>query len=464
MKIFGYLFVYLIIMVQCQRIYGQDTLRLDDYLFTISQHYPLIKKANIYDEFVESYKLQAKGVLDPALNSNLQQKRFSGTDYFTVWESAIKIPTRLPVDFSLGHEQNQGLFLNPERNVPNQGLLYGTLNVSLLRGLMFDEQRYQIRLADLKGIKSQIDKDLLIREILIQAINAYIDWAASFYKKNVYEDNLAMIEDRHRFIVQLVENGDKAPIDTIESTLNINTASKAFMESRNELMTKRQKLDVFLWDDQSRPLSLNSNVVPSSLQDLVIELNGLFPVMQPDFMRDPLVQKIQNEIDQLALKNTLEKENLKPQLDVKYNTIVNLGKEDFDPAFSFNDYKYGIQLGVPIRNRKTKSKIQLNDWMIEQSKLDQQQYEQALLNKYEALSFNRALQEEINLVIQEKIDNSQLILEAELMKFNLGESSVFLLNKRQEKLLEAQMDLIKSRSQLSKYLSELYFLWLGQSS
>ncbi len=458
--------VYISFIVVCiffgQSVKAQENLSLIDYLSVIRDHYPLIKKANLFDEFAQAYDLKAKGVLDPGLSSSIDRKRFDNKEYYSIWESSVKIPTRLPLDFSMGHEQTDGLFLNPENSLPGQGLVYATAQLSLLRGLMFDEQRFQIQMAELKGIKSQLDKDLLTREIIIQAIDTYIEWASSYYALQLYATNLQVVTERHGFIIELVENGDKAAVDTLESLISINSANKDLLEKSNDLVVKQQKLDMFLWDAEGRPLRSSSSVVPDSFDRLEEVLNSLIESFKPNFKTDPSVRKLQNTMDQLSLSNKLEREKLKPQLDLKYNALVNLGDEQWAPSVSANDYKYGVQLQVPLRNRKTRSALQMNDILIEQTRMEQISYEQSLLFKYEALNRHKVIQEELNIVISEKIENSQQLMDAENMKFNLGESSVFLLNQRQQKLLESQMELIKSNSQLYKYLNELYFLRLGQ--
>lgn len=185
-------------------------------------------------------------------------------------------------------------------------------------------------------------------------------------------------------------------------------------------------------------------------------------MIDPSLSDDPLMRKLENEIRSLELTNKLERENLKPQLDLKYNTIVNLGKDELNPTFGFNDYKYGITFQVPILNRKTKGELKLNESLIRQNEFDKTQYLGSLTNKWEGLNSCRGVQTELLAVSREKVTNSLLLYEAEQLKFDLGESSVFLLNQRERKLLESQMELVKNYATLSKILNELYYLKLGQ--
>ena len=180
-----------------------DSLLLSDFSEIVLNNYPLIKKAQLYDDISQAYVLKGRGILDPKITSSYDRKDFKGSNYFNRWLSEVKIPTRYPIDLALGYENNSGAFLNEESIVPSNGLIYGTLNISLLRGLMFDEQRYHLQSAELQGVKSKLEKEILLREIVIQSITAYIEWAASYYNYLGYQDYETTIAIRHQNIVGL---------------------------------------------------------------------------------------------------------------------------------------------------------------------------------------------------------------------------------------------------------------------
>jgi len=62
---------------------------------------------------------------------------------------------------------------------------------------------------------------------------------------------------------------------------------------------------------------------------------------------------------------------------------------------------------------------------------------------------------------QSTIDNYDALLDAENEKFRFGESSIFLLNNREQKLIEAQLKLVKLISLYHK--NRLGLIWaMGQ--
>lgn len=444
------------------KAFANDTLYLEKYLDLVIENHPLIQKADINNDIAVAEILKGKGALDPKIYSDFDRKQFDDIDYFTVWNSEAKIPTTLPVDFSLGYERNDGVFLNSENSVPQHGLVYGTINVSLLRGFLFDKQRFNIQSAELKGLKSQLEREIIIREIIFQAINTYLDWASVDRSVTLSREFLNLINERHQNVIQLFLNGDSPAVDTIESRLNLNSVEKILLESRSKLVKANQNLSLFIWNANGQPLELNSGIKPMTLNQLIIELREMSMLVSPNFNVDPLVAKIDNDTRLIELDTKLERENLKPQLDLKYNTILNLGKDEFDPSFTFNDYKYGVSFQYPILNRKSKGQLRINESLSQQNELDKIEYLGRLNNKYLGLLSLEVIQDDILVVAIEKLGNSQLLYEAELLKFDLGESSVFLLNSRERKLLEAQTELIKSYYSLGMVFSELYYLKMGQ--
>jgi len=428
------LFLIIIVSIGSLIAEDRDTLTLEAYLNLIAENHPLIKKANLYDDFVEAYTLKGKGVLDPKLNSSYERKTFDGTNYFSVWNTEAKIPTRLPIDFAAGYDRNDGSFLSAADNVPLVGLPYATINVNLLRGLLFDEQRHAIQSAELSGIKSEIEQQMLMREVLYQAIATYVEWAA--------------ISEENKII--------------IESILTINAAEKLSLIATKQQIEKEQKLMLFLWNDEGSPLMMTQSPAPESLITLALRLDEIARLDQVIPENDPKIQKIANEIDQLQLDNRLQREYLKPQLELKYNTLVNIGKTNYDPAWSVNDYKYGVKVEIPIRNRKTRGDIMLNNAITEQANFVADQHIAELMNKYESLTLQRDIQRQVLAVTNEKITNSTALYNAEVLKFDLGESSVFLLNQREQKLLQAQLELVKEYKSLGVLLGDLYYIKLGQ--
>lgn len=114
------------------------------------------------------------------------------------------------------------------------------------------------------------------------------------------------------------------------------------------------------------------------------------------------------------------------------------------PVFAPSNYKWGVDLAFPVFWRKERAKLQMNQIKLKENKyaLDLKQVQ--LENKLSASMINiGTLQEQLE-VVAANVDRYQRLLEGETIRFDLGESSVFLLNKRQEKYMESRIKQIKT--------------------
>jgi outer membrane protein TolC len=121
----------------------------------------------------------------------------------------------------------------------------------------------------------------------------------------------------------------------------------------------------------------------------------------------------------------------------------------------FENYKFGINASFPLFLRSARGDLELVrlEMTSNQLKINQKQLE--ILNKVEALGKELEVtfqQVETN---QAMVLNYQRLLDAENEKFRVGESSIFLLNTREQKLIEAQLKLLKLKTNYSKLKGKL---------
>ena len=74
-------------------------------------------------------------------------------------------------------------------------------------------------------------------------------------------------------------------------------------------------------------------------------------------------------------------------------------------------------------------------------------------------AYNKLKAYEVQLAIQSSsIDNQQLLLRGELSKFELGESTLFLINSRETKLIDMRLKMAELISSYEKTVAELYYV------
>ena len=149
---------------------------------------------------------------------------------------------------------------------------------------------------------------------------------------------------------------------------------------------------------------------------------------------------------------------MKPQLDVQYNILqAPVGDEPDGMVVNPNNYKLGVNFSFPIFLRKERAGLQQTK--IKQEMLVQKQ-DQKLLeleNKRSQYLQQFQIYGEQRQLYRRMTSQYEALLEAERRKFDAGESSIFVLNSRELKLIDAREKLLKAENLVMK--SRLGLLW-----
>jgi outer membrane protein TolC len=431
----------------------------------VRKHHPIIQRANLQLQKTPAQMRQARGNFDPKLYGEWDVKAFDKKNYFNFGEGGVKIPTLLGADLKAGYTWSNGVFLNPERNVPANGQAVLGFEVRLLRGLIIDEGRAEIRKAKIAERINQAEQRIITNDILLNALTAYWEWVLAYNQLSVFEDALELTQQRFEGIRESYFEGYKPAVDTLETMIQLQNREFSLNEARVKYQNATQKLSNFLWLDGEVPLQITDKVVSPflDLEEVRANLPPALDILATQVNRHPELLQYQNKLDQLDVDRRFFNEQLKPELNVNYNFLAD--QFDFNPNASPSEstaselitqnYKFGATFNFPILLRKQTGKLQLNKIKIEETSLKFLQKRQeinAKLNVVYAKLLNFQQQMEL---YEQVAQNYERLLEAEIIKFDIGESSIFLVNSREQKLIEAQLKLTKLMASYQQTLVEL---------
>ena len=138
----------------------------------------------------------------------------------------------------------------------------------------------------------------------------------------------------------------------------------------------------------------------------------------------------------------LKRESLKPTLEIKYNALSSdMGNGVIDD-YSIDNYKWATVVSYPIFTRKERGDVKLSKLKLEsnEAKLVDKR---ALVNYKIQSVYNEMVSYKEQVSIQKQaVDMYEDLLLAEQRLFELGESSIFLINTRDQNLIKAQIKLI----------------------
>lgn len=416
------------------------TLNFKEYLGYVKKFHPIAKQAELSIGIGQANLMKARGGFDPKIEVDYSNKVFKNTDYYDLLNATFKIPTWYGIELKANYENNSGDYLNPQNNVPEDGLFSMGVSVSVLQGLLINDRMASLKKAKIFKEQSLTERDLLVNQILYDASLAYFNWVQTFNEVKIYTHFLKNATDRFEGVKRSAISGDKASIDTLEAKINLNNRALSLEQSKIEFLKSTLELSNFLWLQNNIPVELQENVIPDVLVatqlDDVLEISGQ-PLSDFTTENHPKLRSLNFKIESLEVDKRLKTNKLLPKVDLQYNFLTET--PDYINSYTNDSYKSSINVLFPLFLRKERGDLKLAKFKLQDAKLEFDNTQVALKNKILAIykeleSFNHQLDLIRNIVI-----DYNSLLTAEERKFSFGESSLFLINSREKSFIEAKL-------------------------
>jgi len=452
---------FFLLIVWAKYAQAQDTLQvltLEEYYEQIVNFHPIVKQANLYNDLANQEIRTARGGFDPKFKGDYKTKQFEKKDYYNLLDAELSAPFWLG-DIKLGFQQNSGQFLNPENNVPDQGLVYAGVSIPVLRGLLIDERRATLREAQLYQEIAQAERRKKINKVMLTAAKDYWNWYFRYQQYLFLEEGYELALIRFEAVKRKVEVGDEAPIDSVEAKITLQTRDIQRKQAYIDLQNARLTASNHLWDEEENPLAIAENVAPEEFdaEEQSDDLPTVEELIQQAEINHPELIKLDFKQQQLVVQENLARNNFLPDITLSYNFLNQTitGNENKAGTGVGEDYQFGVKVAVPILFREKQGKLQKTIIKQEQTNLELIQKNREIQNEI-FVNYN-TLNNTIQLIdLQEDmVNNYQVLRNGEIQKFNNGESSLFLVNSRETKLIESQVKLEKLKSEYGKSLAQL---------
>ncbi|MEH6307654.1 TolC family protein [Olivibacter sp. CPCC 100613] len=437
---------------------------LDDLEDLLMANHPVVKQAKLLSETAKAQVAQARGKFDPALKAAFNNKHFGNTHYYNHWNSELKIPVWLAgADLKLAYDRNVGAYTNPETTTSTAGLSGLGISIPLGQGLLIDSRRNTLKQAKIMVSYAEAEQLKQINAIWFLAVKDYWDWYYAFQQYTLLADGVKLAEERFKAISMQTRLGDKPPIDSVEAAITVQERKMQLAKYTVVLKNSRLILSNHLWDATQQPMELPDNAVPSTIDHTELSPN---PATLGNLLRQaeeihPELSKLWSKEQQLYIEERYRKEMLKPKLNVS-STLLSSRRNfnEYIPDyydFNWSNYKFGLEFAFPLFLRTERGKLK-------EVKLKQEQLQYDLLItgrniKNDITSkYNDLTAYSVQLELQAaSIHNQEALLTGELQKFDLGESTLFIINTRESKLIDMKMKKEDLIATYNKALAELYY-------
>lgn len=430
---------------------------ITDFLRIVRSGHPMARQAELVRESARNQVLDARGAFDPQLTAGWENKRYDSKEYWRTFEGGLKVPTWFGIEAKAGYEQNSGSFLSETQRLPPNGLVYAGISVPVLQNTFTDERRTALRQAQIFRKSSDAERVAMLNDLYLNASKAYWEWMYAWMETAIYKDFVRLAEIRLDAIRTSYFRGANPGIDTVEALILLQSRKVGLDQATLELKAASLQLSNYLWTDTYVPLEVADSILQPTHPDSVsypdaLTADSLVKAIAGLDAHPDLIQK-QLKLKWLEQERLLKLNKTLPKLNLNYNFLaepVGINPASWNFNLFRNNFKYGIDFKFPVLIRSERAGLNLTKIKIQSGQLDLSQKRLEIQNKVryyynELFYYGNQVRMYRNIV-----RNYVTLMDAEEKKFSIGESSVFLLNSREIKLIESRIKLVELQSKLMK--------------
>jgi outer membrane protein TolC len=453
-----------LLTVHCFVAFGQSkerTLSKDNVLSIVRSYHPILKQAELNVKRAGAELLQNRGVFDPKVESKLENKTFDGKEYYNYFNPQLTIPTWYGIDLKGGIEQLSGANTNPEMTFGQSSYLGVKLSAN---ELLFDKRRAAVRKAQALKKLSEAEQQLMVNEVLFEALTAYWNWVKEYQIYQIIKESVRLNEQRLRFVKIEYQQGNRPAIDTTEALAQLQNFYLLQNNAELEVLKAGFDLSNYLWLQDENPMIWDNSINPASMDSIDARpLATLDSYIATARLQHPKLKVLDYKIDVLEIERRLKFQNLLPDFGIQAN-LLNKGlgiPNDFSNNFYTNNYKLAMSLDIPLFFRSARGGYQAAKLKLKQSELQQDFTSLEIENKVKSY-YNevRFIEEQIK-IYESAYQNNKKLFSGESLRFEVGESTLFVLNSRENKVLDVAQKLQELKAKWHKSLAGLYWS-LGQ--
>jgi len=458
-RIFHLLLITCLLPRTSLRAQDSTVLTFEAYMQVVKTYHPVAKQAELIPQLAAARLLKARAGFDPELAMSWKQKTFDGTRYYDYVQPNVTIPLWYGMDITAGIESINGEKVNPESSLGE--VSYAGVKLPLAKGLFMDERRAALKTARIFVDLSQLEQQKTMNDLYRDAGLAYWDWALAQSQLEVWDTAMVVTRRRMDMLQITYRQGNRSAMDTLE----LSTQIQALELNRNEawvtLQNAKLALQVYLWTATVEPYSLPGFVQPERAWELsnpqIDSLPPLQELIDQTLASHPELRSFPYKMQTLQIERQLKFQYLLPKIDLKYQQLgkgYNLLAAQSGPLFE-NNYRFGLDFAIPLRLSQGRGAYREAKLKIRQTELEQDLKTRQTLAKLMA-AYNKVLTAvQQSTLASSNFQQYERLLRSEELLFRNGESSLFLINSRQTKSLDARIKMLKFLAGFQQYFIEL---------
>ncbi|WP_166819861.1 TolC family protein [Thalassoroseus pseudoceratinae] len=435
-------------------------LSLDEVLNSIVRAYPLLEAARQEQWIAYGNVISASGSFDTKAKAGALEAPLGFYETYRHYVG-FEQPLYNGMDVFAGYRIGRGFFKPwyKGRETDEGGEFKATINLPLMQDKIIDERRANLGVANIEQAAAQPMIQAELIDYLLAGSVAYWDWVAAGQGVRIARGLLDLANERKVAIQERVDEGDLAEITMTDNQRLIASRRSKLIAAQQKYQLAAVKLSLFLRTPQGEPILPSESALPKDFP----AVESIDPSLGHELIQTAWAQR--PELASLILKQQ--------SLDVELNQARNMalpeldwytsvsqdvgdprkdkGKENKQPL----ELDTQLLLSVPLQRRKALGKQTSLEAKIAQVRAKEEftrnkiatQVQMALVSLQADLALIE--QSQTNLELAEELQT------AEEDRFREGESTIILVNIREQATADARAGVVAARADYFRSRAEL---------
>lgn len=414
-------------------------LRLDAFLDQMLRTSPAARMLRLENDRALAALLDARGEFDPYLTSGYEYKTQGDKDKLNVLQSGVTLPLDLPASPSLTLDYRRGLgsSVDPSVFTSRLGETRFGISISPLQGLTTNKRRASLNKARLEPRRADALQAQGRNRLLLDATEAFWTWVEARRILQINRELMALATRRRDLVVRQARAGETAAVDSVEAELAVVSREGKVAAAQRKADQARVKLSVYIWNGDGTPHSVRYD--PPPLPALPTMTDSAKAVAMALSQR-PELREIALKEQQMQIEQRLTRERLRPDLKLEAQVV-----SYDDSPFDVNDVKLGFKIDQPLFFRSGRSEAERTE--IEAQAL---RFKEDLARRKVRADVDAALvalrqsRRRVS-AAERRVELARRLQQAERRRFELGESTLFLVNQREQAFAEARVERVSAQ-------------------
>lgn len=431
-------------------------LTLEEVLQLVESNHPKLRGAFTERDLAEGKRIEKQGAFDPVLNVGTDFLRYNSASRrgslltTRTNDVAVEFLTRSGIKVYGGSSFNFGTVKSPSSSTGEGGTYFIGVKIPLWRNFRINEKSAAERQAFLGEPLAEEQIKLTRLDLQLKAATLYWDWVAAKQKLDVARNLLDLAKIRAEAVQSRVTAGDLPPIDAIEANQEVQRRIGGLTKADRDLQKSAFKLSLYLWESNGlpspTPIAGNAPVNfarPTTFTDQqAIEAQRLALERRPELK----VLSLNQDISQIDLD--LGRNQRRPAIDLGLSPGRDTGFGGVG-----NIFKAELSVALPLRQRTADGRIQAAQAKLQKIDLELLNQRQTILVEVnDAINAINTTYERF-VAAEAEVQLARQLEVGERTRFNLGDSTLFLVNQRERATAEAENKLIEIRAEYEQAIA-----------